>query len=432
MTSEPVERGRDERVAELEAELGEMRRRLEENEETLRAIRGGEVDAFVIQLPDEQRIYQLRDSEHVYHAFVEQMRDAALTLDDDNTIMYANPRFLEMLGQSQGRVLGSNLIDHISAEDAYLSQALLQRAHQRESSAELSLVGRDDSHVPVNALAFPVDVDGTRMVCVLMTDMTEIHRYRYDLEQMVDSRTAELAGQTARIRQVLQANNQLVGRLAVELEKPLADLERVAGGLTHNARDLRDDETVPLTRDGIVLVENSLVRLNALLQDVAMLAEVESGDARLEHSSVNLKALVTEAAEEARVPAADRSVEYVLDLPQEEVSFIADGRKLKQTLVGLLLICAESAEIGPVRVRAEVTPDLRAQFEICLPGHVLPLDDIRVLLRGELEPGAAHRITRTVPALSVWATARVARFMHGTLTVNSDETHDCFTFSVPV
>ena len=214
--------------------------------------------------------------------------------------------------------------------------------------------------------------------------------------------------------------------------KPLNDLERVASGLKQNAMDLRDDETVPLTRGGIVLVENSLVRLNALLQDVAMLAEVESENARLEQSSVNLRALVAEAAEEARIPAAEKGVKFVLDLPQEEVSFISDGRKLRQTLIGLLLICAESAEAGPVRVGAEVTPDLRAQFEMCVPGHVLPLDDIRVLLSGELEPGAAQRITRTVPALSVWATVRVARFLHGTLSVDRGEAHDCFTFSVPV
>ena len=48
--------------------------RLEEAEETLRAIRAGETDALVVQTPDGPRVYTLVTEDHSYRTLVEQMR----------------------------------------------------------------------------------------------------------------------------------------------------------------------------------------------------------------------------------------------------------------------------------------------------------------------------------------------------------------------
>jgi len=58
---------RDTRIAELEARLAEA-------EETLRAIRSGEVDALVVAGPDGDQIFALEGADHTYRLLVEEMQ----------------------------------------------------------------------------------------------------------------------------------------------------------------------------------------------------------------------------------------------------------------------------------------------------------------------------------------------------------------------
>ena len=49
--------------ANQQAELAELRLRLEEAEETIRAIRSGAVDAFVIEVPHGAQVYTLQTAD---------------------------------------------------------------------------------------------------------------------------------------------------------------------------------------------------------------------------------------------------------------------------------------------------------------------------------------------------------------------------------
>ena len=53
--------------------MAQLRQRLEEAEDTLRAIRTGEVDALVISTPDGEQIYTLEGAETAYRVMVEAM-----------------------------------------------------------------------------------------------------------------------------------------------------------------------------------------------------------------------------------------------------------------------------------------------------------------------------------------------------------------------
>ena len=52
-----------------------------EAEDIVRAIRHGEVDAFVVREADEDRIYSLRSADVLYRAMIEEMKDGAVALD---------------------------------------------------------------------------------------------------------------------------------------------------------------------------------------------------------------------------------------------------------------------------------------------------------------------------------------------------------------
>ena len=84
--------------------MEELRRRLQEAEDTINAIREGHVEALVVSAPEGEQIYTLRTADQPYRLMVEQMREGALTLSADGTILYCNQRFAELMGRPPERI----------------------------------------------------------------------------------------------------------------------------------------------------------------------------------------------------------------------------------------------------------------------------------------------------------------------------------------
>ena len=104
-------------LARLREEIESLRAQLEESQETLRAIREGEVDALVVSTPEGERIFTLQGGEHPYRALIEQMREGAATLTPEGVIHYCNQRFAEMLKLPLERVMGGRMEDFVAPAD---------------------------------------------------------------------------------------------------------------------------------------------------------------------------------------------------------------------------------------------------------------------------------------------------------------------------
>ena len=94
-------------------------------EETLRALRNGEVDAIVASGPDGDRVYTLKGADEAYRLMVEKMAEGALTVAPDGLILFSNERLASMLAIQHERVIGASFHDFIVSEDAELFSALL-------------------------------------------------------------------------------------------------------------------------------------------------------------------------------------------------------------------------------------------------------------------------------------------------------------------
>ena len=66
--------------------VADLRRRLQEAEDTINAIRDGHVEALVVHAPDGEQVFTLRSADQPYRLIVEQMREGALTLAADGTV----------------------------------------------------------------------------------------------------------------------------------------------------------------------------------------------------------------------------------------------------------------------------------------------------------------------------------------------------------
>jgi PAS domain S-box-containing protein len=155
-------------------ELQELTARMMEAEETLRAIRGGEVDALVVSSAEGDRVFTLTGAEHPYRVMVETMNEGAVTLAADGTILYCNQRFADIVKGSLEKVIGSTIYPYISSTDIHLFEALVERGLKGNSKGELALQAGGENSVPVLLSVSPLQgTDMPGVVCAVMVDITE-------------------------------------------------------------------------------------------------------------------------------------------------------------------------------------------------------------------------------------------------------------------
>ena len=99
------------------SEIDDLKSRLAEAEDTLRAIRSGEVDALVVDGESGPQIFTLKNAAEPYRLLVEQMREGALTLSQQGIILYCNAAFADIVGKSAPGIIGSSVLDYLSERD---------------------------------------------------------------------------------------------------------------------------------------------------------------------------------------------------------------------------------------------------------------------------------------------------------------------------
>src|SRR6478609_5743535 len=110
----------------LQAEIAELRRRLEEAEQTLCAIRQGSVDAVVVDDSRGQRVYSLESADLPYRRLVECMREGAVTLGAEGEVLFCNAHLADLLKSKEDRVIGRQLVEFVPDRERPAVEALLR------------------------------------------------------------------------------------------------------------------------------------------------------------------------------------------------------------------------------------------------------------------------------------------------------------------
>ena len=194
------------------SEIAKLKARLADAEETLRAIRTGEVDTVMVAGKEGSQVFTLEGAEHAYRVLIESMNEGALTLTADKLILYANQCFARMVKCPLEQVTGSSLRRFLSASDRATLRPLMKQAAKSGSKMQVFLHADDGSLLPVQISVREVAKDSSGRVTIgmVVTDMTEARRAEEQLRALTN--------------RVVQAQEAERGRVALELHDNITQL----------------------------------------------------------------------------------------------------------------------------------------------------------------------------------------------------------------
>ncbi|MCE8423419.1 MAG: PAS domain S-box protein [Candidatus Methanoperedens sp.] len=189
------ERSREELLLEIENLHG----RLSEAEETLRAIRSGEIDALVVSGARGEQVFTLKGAEKPYRILIEQMEEGAAMLDAHNSILYCNSGFARILKEPLEKIIGTSIVRYILPACLADFEELLNFGMQESIHGEISFMAGDGTYVPVYFSINSLNIDGIAAINLIAMDLTErkraendLRNARDELEIRVNERTEEL------------------------------------------------------------------------------------------------------------------------------------------------------------------------------------------------------------------------------------------------
>ncbi len=260
----------------------ELVARLSEAEETLRAIRSGEVDAIVVSGQAGEKVFTLQGADHTYRVFVERMNEGAAVLSSDHTVLHCNQRFARFLGMGIQKVIGSSVKDLVWPDDHGRLDALLRISARKNCRAEIRLKSRKVVPLPVHFSLSPLRLDGTQAICLIASDISEVKRAERELR----ASSEQLRKLSAHLLSVREEERTRISRevhdeLGQSLTAVKLDLAWLAGRLPRRDGQKLDQtkkrirSTVKLADSLIQSVRRISTELRPGILDMGLAAAVE-------------------------------------------------------------------------------------------------------------------------------------------------------------
>lgn len=216
-----------------DAVIADLRARLAEAEETLEAIRDGEVDALVVRTEESDQVFLIEGDGQSYRTFMEVMDTGASALDAEGNVLYANRNLLSLLSKSLADVQGRPLRHAFSESNAAKLDEMFGSSEADRHSTQIMITDPAGLDLHYLVSAAPLRVGTVSGHAVTFADVTERVR-------------AEAAEQSERAaRAVIASANEAV--LVCDREGIVTH----ANGAARNVYDgdpvgLRFNEAVPL------------------------------------------------------------------------------------------------------------------------------------------------------------------------------------------
>lgn len=229
--------------------LKEAEYKLEEANDTINAIRSGEIDALIVNGDDGHQVFTLKSADHTFRIFIEQMTEGAITLNSEGMILYSNSSFANMVQLPLEKIPGNSFSRFLTLESLTEWTQEIEMAWANEGKVELCLLDAKGHEIPVKlSLKTLLLVDGLAM-SVIVTNLTA----QRDAQQLLQRKNKQLEEAQAIVSQHNASLEKAVETRTKALQDTIKDKIKVEEELRSNQEQLaRILETMA---EGVVITD---------------------------------------------------------------------------------------------------------------------------------------------------------------------------------
>jgi signal transduction histidine kinase/ActR/RegA family two-component response regulator len=310
------------------AELRQLKESLREAQETIEAIRSGEVDALVVRNAGGHKVYSLTGAEQPYRVYVERMQEGAVTVAADALILYCNQRFADMLQQPLERVISSDIRQYFPPQAWRAISGVF--AGSREVVKHESALKRLEPSEPlvVNLAASRLPLEGQDVVCLVVTDLTE---QKEKAELRLAKKVAEKAS---------HAKDAFLAALSHELRTPLTPALMAAVALEN------DFTLTERVRKEVGMIRRNVELEARLIDDLLDLTRIARGKLELQTGPTDMHTVIHRAVEICLSDFEAKNIQLTTRLDAARVFTKADAVRMQQVFWNLLRNAAKFTPNG--------------------------------------------------------------------------------------
>jgi PAS domain S-box-containing protein len=284
----------------LENEL--LRSQLAEANDTLDAIRSGQIDALVVNGQDGHSLYTLQSADHAYRVFVEQMAEGALSLNSDGLIIYSNSQFARIINRPLSNIVSRKFSEFVAADDRMQFDQLFNRGWKQNVKCELAM-DTEGSHVPVQVSLNALKLEGENALSAIVTDLT----LQKQIEKQLKNKNEELK----KLNDALLSSNhdlqQFASVASHDLQEPLRKIQVFSKFL----KDRNYSDLSSASKQYVDKIFTCTQRMKVLIIDILTYSKLSAGQETLE--PVNLNIVMQEILEDFDLRISEKNARVDLD-----------------------------------------------------------------------------------------------------------------------
>jgi PAS domain S-box-containing protein len=267
---------------ELLGENEELKRQLEEANETIEAIRTGQVDALVVHGDSGHHLYTLKSADQTYRVFIEKMTEGAVTLSQEGIIVYCNSKFASMVNQPLSKVLGSFFHSFIAPENQEDFALLFKNCWKVDCRGEVYVQG-NNIKTPVQLSLTTLDLDEGVSLSIILTDLTT----QKDTQKQLSAYNIQLE----EINHALENSNhdlqQFASVASHDLQEPLRKIQIFSNLLNEKYAATLNEEAAKFLQK----IVDAAGRMKMLIVDILHFSSVASNTGELNCIDLNVLVL---------------------------------------------------------------------------------------------------------------------------------------------
>jgi PAS domain S-box-containing protein len=297
-------------ITALRAELEELRHQLWEAQETIDAIRTGQIDAIVMNGKNGHELYTLKTADYSYRVFIEKMTEGAVSINYEGIILYCNSQFASLLNMPISKVIGMPFQDFVPEENKRNLRRLFESSWSKDSKEEV-LLHTCDLEIPVLLSLTALEFNENMALSIIVTDLTAQKKTQQELER----KNAQLARMNYELGLSNHDLQQFASVASHDLQEPLRKIQMFSNLLKDQNRKTLTAESKRFL-DKIV---SSAKRMRALILDILSYSRLSAASNIFE--PVDLNEIVRDLLEDFELIVQEKNADIrVEDLPQIEAN----------------------------------------------------------------------------------------------------------------